>query len=228
MLSTMWCGYRFVVGAAALLLALVPTGCSGDPDSGRRQASRPTPTVTPTPTSTEEAPSLRERAAPYRVRYGRVAGQIPRGKRDRFLRSLARPVRGWMEGGFVEGPWPRKGFRRAFVPFGRPITARAHREADLLTLQPLGAALVDVVPRQRRIEMSVTAVRGRVVGATARVHLRVVGFDREGRRVPVGVRGDLYLTRVSGHGWKVFGYDIDRWGPQQRHPATATTTGGGA
>jgi hypothetical protein len=198
--------HRAVVAALALLLAASLTACTGD----RAGAPQGTATPTPTTTATGAAPSLRERAAPYQVRYRQVAGEVSR--RRQYLRALARPVRTWVDGGFVRGPWPREdGFARAFVPFGRYISDRARRDAGLLTLQALGGSLVEVIPQRRRIAISVTGARGHVVGATARVDLRVLGLDRSGRRTRVNVRGDLFLTRVKSHGWKVFGYQLDRW-----------------
>jgi hypothetical protein len=203
----MW-RYRAAAVAPALLLAVALTACTGDPPKGPQASASPSPTST----ATTGAPTLRERAAPVQVRYRRVAGEVAKARRQQYLRALARPVRRWMDDGFVHGPWPREHrFAGAFVPFSRQIRDRARRDADLLTLQSVGASLAEVVPRRRRIAMSVTGVRGHVVGATARVDLRVFGVDDSGRRMRVNVRGDLFLTRVESRGWKIFGYQLDRW-----------------
>jgi hypothetical protein len=228
MLGTMWTRHRADTAAPARLLVslLAPgllvaclsglTGCTDEP------ASRPRSAPSPTSTSTGSAPSLRERPAPYEIGYRSVAGTLPQARRQLYLHALARPVRVWVDNGFVRGPWPREGFAGAFAPFGRHIGDRARRDADLLTLEPVGRSLVEVVPQRRRVAVSVTAARGHVVGATARVDLRVLAVDRDGGRMRVNLRGDLYLTRVPSHGWQIFGYRLDRWVDQG-----AMTRGGG-
>ena len=199
---------RIAQTAPALLLALTLAACTG----GAEQPEGAAPsTPAPTTTATKSQASLRERAAPYQVALGNVAGRIPRHKRARFRRAIARPVRTWVDAGFVEGPWPRGGFRAAFTPFAGGITKRARADADLLTLQPVGSSLAEVVPERRRVVISLTEAGGRVAGATARVDVRVVGVDRAGVRQRVNVRGELYLTPTRSHGWQIFGYDIDRW-----------------
>jgi hypothetical protein len=233
MLCVMWTTTRARLAPSALLLALlaVPvatlTGCTGDdgPDA---------PSAAPSDTPTGAAPSLRDRPEPFRVRYRRMAGEVPKRGRAATLTAVSRPVRAWIDNGFVAGPWPREAYGQAYVPFGDDIADRVRRDADLLTMRPLGGSLVQVVPQRRRIGVSVTGVRGHVVGATARVDVRVLGIDDGGNRSRVAVRGDLYLTRVPEHGWKIFGYRLDRWveeGAMTRpgHKAGARAkTGGGA
>lgn len=192
-----------------VLLALSLSGCTGDPPPAGDRAEPPP--STPSPTTTGEVPSLRERAAPYDIAYRRVAGSLPRAKRARTLRFVTRPVRAWVDAGFVRGPWPRERFRQAIAPFNRGITPRARTDADLLTMRGLGPSLVEVVPRRRRVRVSMTAVRGRAVGATAHLDLRVFAVDDRDRRMRVQVRGDVYLTYVKERGWRIFGYSLDRW-----------------
>lgn len=205
MLWAMSSSHRSPAAVLAALLVLSLGSCTGDPQP--RQTGSPTPTTA----STGAAPSLRERAAPYDVAYRRVAGRLPDGRRARSLRSITRPVRTWVDDAFVTGPWPRRRFNAAFVPFNRDTTRMARGDARLLTLRALGGSLVEVVPERRRIRVSATAVRGRVVGATAHVDLQVLGVDRQRKRHRVHVRGDLYLTHSKAQGWKIFGYDLDRW-----------------
>jgi hypothetical protein len=68
-----------------------------------------------------------------------------------------------------------------------------------------------VVPERRRIKVSVTSARGHAVGATAGVDLRVFALNERRQRLRFHVRGDLYLTHSKTQGWKIFGYDLDRW-----------------
>jgi len=193
------------VPALLALLALLATGLSGCTDDSEG------PSAPPSDSETGAAPSLRERAAPLRVRYRKIAGEIPKRQRAGTLRAVSRPVRAWVDEGFVAGPWPRSTFGRAFAPFGHGVADRARRDADLLTLRTMGGSLAEVVPQNRAIAVSVTSVGGNPVGATARVHLRVLGVEEGGRRAGVTVRGDLYLTRVPEQGWQIFGYRLDRW-----------------
>ena len=187
-----------------LLVALVAglTACTDDSGQGGPASSG---------TATGDAPSLHERAAPYDVHYRRVAGDIRKARGGGALQAVSAPVRAWIDAGFVQGPWPRQAFGQAFASFGRDITASAHRDADLLTLQPEGGSFVDVVPQRREVGVSVTGVKGRVVGATARVHVRVLGVSGDGERTAVSVSGDVFLTHVESHGWRIFGYQLDRW-----------------
>jgi hypothetical protein len=194
-----------LVPAMSLLATLALAGCTGENEG--EEASVPT---TPSATPTSSAPALRAEPSSYDVEYGRVAGHVPRPKRDSMLRTLARPVRTWAEHGFVQGPWPRKGFRAAFAPFAAGVRSTAVRDADLLTLQRSGTSLAQVIPVRRLVRVSVTTHRARVVGATARVDLRLLTVDRSEHQERVRVRGDLYLTPVEGRGWSIYGYDLEQ------------------
>jgi hypothetical protein len=214
MLGGMWKALRarpappsrpLLVLALPVLLAVPAMGLSGCTDDPNGRSG------SPSDSATAAAPSLRERAAPLQVRYRKIAGEIPKRQRAGTLRAVSRPVRAWVDEGFVAGPWPRSTFGQAFAPFGHGIADRARRDADLLTLRAMGGSLVEVVPQNRAIAVSVTSVGGNTVGATARVHLRVLGVEEGGRRAGVTVRGDLYLTRVPEQGWQIFGYRLDRW-----------------
>ena len=213
MLCVMWKSSRARLAPPSPLvvlpvLALLLVGLSGCTDEGQQGSQGG---GAPSDTATGSAQSLQERAAPYELRYRRVAGDIRKARGRGTLRAISKPVRAWIDAGFVNGPWPREAYGDAFVPFGRDITATAHKDADLLTLQSVGGSFVQVVPERRQVGVSVTGVRGRVVGATARVNVRVLGLSRAGQRTEVSVRGDVYLTKVQSHGWKIFGYRLDRW-----------------
>ncbi|MDQ4007163.1 MAG: hypothetical protein M3211_03580 [Actinomycetota bacterium] len=204
----MWSGDRAAARAAAAagsaLLVLSAAACTGEPEA-QRQGTPPTPS----PTATGSAPALRERAAPYDIGFRRIAGSLPRRRSQDILRGVTRPVRVWVERGFVDGPWPRERFRPAFGPFTSELARRARREAELLTLQRQGPELTSVVPQRRRVAVSATARGGHPVGATAHVDLRFLTVDRQDDRRRIRVDGDLYLTRTK-TGWQIFGYDLDR------------------
>jgi hypothetical protein len=196
---------RTLIAAAALLLGLGAGACTSESGS---DGSAGTP---PDPTATGDAPQLRQRAASYDLSYGRVAGKLGRGKRKQTLRAITRPVRVWVNEGFVEGPWPRRRFEAAFAPFSAGTAKSARNNARLLTMQALGPNLVDVVPQRRRVRVAATAARGRPVGATARVDLAMFGLNKRGNSLSVHVRGDVFLSAAEGKGWQIFGYELDRW-----------------
>jgi hypothetical protein len=199
----MWAPSKVLVTVlVSVLSALSLVSCTGDTE-GRQTAA-------PSPTPTGGVPDLRVEPAPYDVEYGKVAGRIAKRERRSGLRALARPVRTWMDRGFVAGPWPRDGFDAAFAPFAGGVRSKARRDAELLTLQRQGGSLTEVIPARRRVKVSVTSVRRHVVGATARVDLRLLTIDEAGAPARVRVHGDLYLTRVEGKGWTIFGYDLER------------------
>jgi hypothetical protein len=208
MLGAMWSRERAATRAAAVagsaLLVLSATACTGEPEEQRQGSPRPTSS----PTATGSAPALRERAAPYDIGYRRIAGSLPRRRSQDILRGLTRPVRVWVDRGFVDGPWPRERFRPAFGPFTSELAPRVRRD-ELLTLQRQGPELTSVVPQRRRVAVSATARGGRPVGATAHVDLRFLTVDRQDDRRRIRVNGDLYLTRTK-TGWQIFGYDLDR------------------
>jgi len=218
MLWSMWSPPRSLIAAAVLLLGLGAGACTSESDTGEST------TPASDPTATDDAPRLRERAAPYDLSYGRVAGRLGPGKRARSLRAMTRPVRAWVNAGFVEGPWPRRRFEAAFAPFTADTAKSARNNARLLTMQALGPTLVDVVPQRRRVRVAATAAGGRPVGATARVDLRVFGLNQQGNQLSVHVRGDVFLSATDAKGWQIFGYDLDRW--VERGGREATTEGG--
>ena len=102
-------------------------------------------------------------------------------RRQPTLRALSRPVRAWVEQGFVAGPWPRNGFRAAFAPFAGGTRSAAMRDADLLTLQRSGSSLTEVIPLRRRVKVSVTTHRARVAGQPAAAHRGRVRAQGPGR-----------------------------------------------
>ena len=116
----------------------------------------------------------------------------------------------WFRGGFLAGEYPR-----AHFPLGyRTFTADAAREAGsdrrLLTNAALGPRLSEVIAQRRQVRLSVLAPGGNARGATARVHLVLLGLRKNAARVRITVRGELYLTWVAGRHWRIFGYDITR------------------
>jgi hypothetical protein len=205
MLWWMWSLRRTLIAVAVLVLGVGAGACTSESGSGESAGPAPDPTAT------DDAPRLRQRPAAYDLSYGRVAGKLAPGKRKQSLRAITKPVRVWVDEGFVEGPWPRKRFEAAFAPFSAGTAKSARNNARLLTMQALGPNLVEVVPQRRRVRVAATAARGRPVGATARVDLAVFGLNEQGSRLRVRVRGDVFLSATKAKGWQIFGYELDRW-----------------
>jgi hypothetical protein len=203
MLGAMWAPAKVLATPLVCALAVVSLAACTD-------EAEPAKSAPPSPTPTDGATELRAQPQPYDVTFASVAGHMAKGTREATLRAVTRPVRTWMDSGFVAGPWPRDGFDAAFAPFAGGVESKARRDADLLTLRRTGSSLAEVIPARRQVKVSVTTHRGHVIGATARVDVRLLTLDQAGQRARVGVRGDLYLTRVENRGWTIFGYDLEK------------------
>jgi hypothetical protein len=184
---------------AGVLLACLLGGpvaaCSKD-----APASAPAPQSSPTASAT--APPVRTH-----VRYGVVTGRLPHAARQLLSDRIRRVVDGWTAAAYLDGPYPRRQFGRAFPGFTLGARQEAHHDRRLMSNQDIGRRIDGVVARRRGIVIDVLAVRKHAVGVTARVYLR---FRTTGHlRRDVRVQGRLYLT-PSPDGWKVFGYDMSK------------------
>lgn len=178
------------------LLGLGVTACSQDPERARAdETPRASLTV-------HEAPTLESLGV---VRLGTVRGRLPKRDRERLLEQVSHTVDQWLRGAYLEGDYPRNDFRAGFAAF--TPGARRQARADKKLLSNAGARITAVRPRARRLAVDAVAVRGRAVGATARVRLV---FDASGKQDrTVIVRGRVFLTRTK-QGWQIFGYDVSR------------------
>jgi hypothetical protein len=160
--------------------------------------------------STAPVPHLSQRNAPLKVSVKKVTGSLSKAARLRLKMAAGMPIREWLDAGFVEGAYPRADFSSAYRVFTTAAARSAQRDRGLLTNIQLGPHVVDVVAKQRSAQLSVLAVHGHPRGVSARVHLRLLAFHRDGSRVTARVTGDLYLTRAPNGHWKIFGYDLSR------------------
>ena len=176
-----------------LLTGLLAACSSGSDDSA----------PTPRPSATVASrPPLKTH-----LRYGAVTGRLPHAARQRVARHLGRVVEGWTAAAYLDGPYPRRSFARAFPGFTPGARADAQHDRRLMSNQDLGGRISGVVPRRQGIVLDVLAVRKHAVGATARVYLR---FRTTGHvKRDVRVKGRLFLTPTK-NGWKVFGYDMTK------------------
>ena len=183
--------------AVVLLLALSVSACSGDssdPDAG--------PSGDPTSSEATEAPPLETTVA-----MGRVTGKLGKDKRSRTRQQVGKAVDAWFEAAYVGGDYPRSDFASSWPGFTAGAKARAKDDKALMSNQDIGADISAVEPTVRKVTVDLLAVRGRAVGATARVVLR---FGTEGDvQRKVEVRGRLFLTPTA-EGWRIFGYDVTK------------------
>jgi hypothetical protein len=192
---------RIQVGVLALVVVAVG-GCS---DSSGSDQDEPAQQI-----STAPVPHLSQRDAPLQVSVSKVTGDLSKSARSRLKRSAGRPVRHWIDAGFVRGPYPRADFSRAYRVFTTGAARSAKRDRSLLTNVQLGPRLVDVAAKRRSAQLSVLAPHGHPRGVTARVRLILLGVHQDGSRVTLRLAGDVYLTRRPAGAWKIFGYDLTR------------------
>ena len=193
---------RRKIGILALVVLAVG-GCSSA--SSGSDAGEPARQI-----STAPVPHLSQRDAPLKVSIHKVSGNVPKSARSRLKASASRPVRQWLEAGFVKGPYPRADFSQAYHAFTAGAAQSAKHDRALLTNAQLGPRLVDVAAKRRSAQLSVLAVKGHPRGVTARVRLILLGVHPDGTRVTVRVAGDVYLTRTPAGDWQIFGYDLTR------------------
>jgi len=177
-----------------LVAALLATGaCTGDEpaeDSPDEPAVQPAPEVQLT------------------TRVGVVTGKLEPVRRKALAGRVGTMVDAWFDAAYLEGDYPRTGFRDAFPGFTRDAAALARRDRDLLTNARLGSRIDGVVALRKTVKVDLLSPGHRPAAATARFRL---DFRTEGdleRRVVVS--GRLMLAKVRGGTWKIFAYDVRR------------------
>ena len=186
--------------AVLLVLALGSGACSGGDDPAETPAG---------PATGAEASTAPETPSPLvsRVTVSKVTGKLSASRRKQLARAVGAAVDGWWDAAYIGGEYPRHDFKDAFPTFTKGAAAVAHRDRRLMTNLDIGSQVEQVTATRRRIRVDALAVRGRPVGATARV---ILGFRTAGDvRRKLEVRGRLLLTRTDGR-WQVFGYDLTK------------------
>jgi hypothetical protein len=208
-------------GALLLLLALTAGGCRDADDR----------TAAPAP-STSESSSPAAKPVRTRTTLGTVTGRLARKDRLRVVAAAGDAVDSWFDAAYVGKPRPRVGnafagftVGNAFAGFTPGLRAEAHADRALLTNQALARQVDTVTATRRQVRVDVLAVRGRAAGVTARFVLDLTTTGKVERTI--AVRGRLLLT-PTGHGWKVFGYDVSRGDPPRHEkPARSGKKKGG-
>ncbi len=199
----------FAAVAVSALLLCTAAACSTTPST-----SAPSSPAAAAPGSDEVATASATPAQTIRVAssttvtVGVVRGKIGRGDRRRAVRKIGRVVDRWLNAGYLDGTYPRGQFgERGLRGFTVAARARGRADRDVLTNARLGQKIAGVVPKRRRVWIDLLAVRGRVMGATARVRLKYRTLGTPRRTVEIG--GRVFL-RPGPSGWRIFGYDVTR------------------
>lgn len=134
----------------------------------------------------------------------RVHGTLPVAQRRRLETQAGRLIGRYLSAAYL-GQRSTPGHRGAFPGFTPDARRLALR--DVSTASDAALTWADEVrPLGAVAFLSVVALEGRAVGATARLLLRMAASD-DRREREVAVRGRLLMTPV-GKGWQVFGYDL--------------------
>jgi hypothetical protein len=180
---------RLLAGLAAVLLSVSLTACTGGDD--KEKGSAPTP---------QPSPSVA--TAKLDVEVARIAGRLPRAKRQRLANTVGATLQRYVDQAFL-GEFPRSDFDGAFSTFTRGAAKEAKGDAGLITGAAYSAA-ESAKAKTLQARLFVLAPRGRSAGATAKVRFTFVYDDTR-----VTYAGQLLLTPIKGH-WRIFGYDLTR------------------
>jgi hypothetical protein len=183
----------------ATCLALSLSACSGDSSEPPGEPSDDAAG----PSEATDAPAPLETTATL----GKVTGKLPKGKRSKVRKQVARAVDAWFDAAYVAGDYPRNDFAASWPGFTTGAKVDAKADKALMSNQDIGAQIDVVEATARKVSVDVLAVRGHAAGATARVVLK---FRTDGDvRRKVEVRGRLFLTPTP-DGWRIFGYDVTK------------------
>ena len=184
---------RAATAAAALGLAVLVSGCSGDSDGSAD------------PGSTSSASA--EHAVETQVTWGKVTGTLPPDAREQVIATVGDLVDGWTEAAYLGGDYPRQDFSDAWPGFTPGAAQEAHGDRALMSNEDIGTRIDGVEPHKSTVRIDVLAVKQQPVGITAHVFL---GFATTGDlEREVRVTGRLFLTPTP-QGWKVFAYDVTK------------------
>ena len=180
--------------AAALVLALATTACSGGSDE-------PADAGSTGPTQATDRP------VEAQVSFGKITGKLPPDARDRLAQQVGDVVSGWTDAAYLGGDYPRRDFADAWPGFTAGAREEAHADRALTSNEDIGDRIDGVTAHKSLVRLDVLAVKQHPVGITAHVFL---GFGTTGDvEREVRVKGRLFLTHTDG-GWKVFGYDLTK------------------
>jgi hypothetical protein len=187
-----WC-VGFVLLAAT-------ASCTGDDSSS--DSTGPT-------TSTGATITLTQPSKPLKVEIAQLHGGVKKKDFAKVKRAVAKPIAGWIGGGFLDPQYPASDFGSAFDSWTPDAGQLGMRDRDITTNAELGPKLIALVADRQTAKLYVFATHGVTGGATAKVKLRFTGEMEDQSLVHFVVAGDLYLTRKDSH-WQIFGYRLGR------------------
>ena len=187
------------VAAAALVVALTATACSG---------SGPDEKTPGTDASASQQPSA-DAAVATKATLGKITGKLPKKERAHLKKAVATVVDGWFDAAFTAGYYPRGDFHDAFPGFTAGAKKDATKDRRLMSNADIGKHIDAVEVAKRRLRIDVLAVHRKPVAVTARV---ILDFATSGKLSKhLQVKGRLFLTR-NADGWRIFGYDVTKGG----------------
>ena len=190
-------GFRRTGTAVALVAVLLGSGaCTGD------ESAKDSPDE-PAGEAVQEAPEVQ-----LTTRVGVVTGKLEPVRRKALAGRVGKVVDAWFDAAYLEGDYPRTGFRDAFPGFTAGAAALARRDQDLLTNARIGSRIDGVVALRKTVRVDLLSPGRHPVGATARFRLAFRTSGDLERRVVVS--GRLMLARAQSGDWKVFAYDVRR------------------
>jgi len=185
-------------GTAVALVAVLFAGasCTGDdsPDDSPDAPSEET---------VQEAPEVQ-----LTTRVGVVTGKLQPVRRRALAGRVGTIVDAWFDAAYLDGTYPRTGFKDAFPGFTADAAALARRDRDLLTNARIGSRIDGVVALRKTVRVDLLSPGRHPVGATARFRLAFRTSGDLERRVVVS--GRLMLAKSRAGVWKVFAYDVRR------------------
>ncbi|HWJ66321.1 MAG TPA: hypothetical protein VNT31_06570 [Nocardioides sp.] len=184
--------------ALLVTLLMVANACSDGGDGDRESRGETPSSSSPAAPGAESVRTTAE--------LGKVRGRLPAARSADVLANVTKIIESWTDAAYA-GDYPRTDFAGAFAAFTADARALAVRQSAVLTNAAVGADLDAAEITRRVVRVDVLAPKGRLAGATARVHV-TVELSGGVERTDV-VRGRLLLT-PSAKGWRVFGFDLSR------------------
>lgn len=197
---------RSAAAGLVVTLAVTLAGCTGGDEEPAGVASSGAPSQ-----PVESGATLEAKPVPVDVEVDRLVGRpLGRKARKTLEKQVGRVVSGYFDAAYLGGEYPRSRFPGAFAAFSPGATRQARSDRDLLTNARIGPRTEAVVPRAKRVRLSVLHHNGRIPGLTARIRLVFVQERADGADQRVTVQGRLLMNRSKAGPWQVFGYDVTR------------------
>lgn len=194
-----------VLTVSLLVVALVGAGCTGggsDADGGAGGGAD----------SGAAGGDRTGRQVQLDARVGKVAGGLPKPRRQKAVRQVGGVVDRWFEAAYLGGDYPRRSFKRVWPGWSRDLRRQARADRRLTSNAGIGRSTRSVIGRRKQVRVDVLAWKGWHRSATARFTLVFDQVPRKEahRTTRHRVNGRLMLVPTGKGGWRVVGYDVSR------------------